>query len=751
MNLLEDLNSEQREAVLATEGPLVVLAGAGTGKTRVITYRIAYLIERGAAAEGILGVTFTNKASDQMRDRVRDLLIRAGLGAGKPWLATFHSFCARLLRREAPRLGLRPDFAIYDADDQAAALRLAAERLHFEERGTALNAYQYQISYAKSHALTAEHLAAEASSAASDFSRRAVQIYEAYETVLRQAGALDFDDLLLRAAQVLRERNEARRYWQARFRYILVDEFQDTNRPQYELLKLLVGAERNLCVVGDEDQSIYSWRGATVTHLLRFADDFPGARLVRLEENYRSSQPILDAASAVVAHNQQRIGKQLTARRGTGPLAQFYEARDARAEAEYVASQIRRLQREDPGAHLAVLYRANAQSRSFEDALRAFGVHYRLLGGFSFYQRAEVKDALAYARLAVNPNDDVSLLRVINTPPRGIGEKSVEVIRRTAQERGLSLWAAMGAMIEEHPAGLAPLRGFRALLEQLQQDASTLGPDDFLRQVLERSGYLDMLAQRGTEEDTSRTENLQELLNAVVETTGPEQSLTDFLDRAALVSDADSFDERAPVTLMTLHSAKGLEFEHVFLTGLEEGVFPHVRSSGTAADMEEERRLCYVGMTRAKNTLTLTRAIYRRTFGRDHEGVEGSKPSRFLSEIPSTLLETASGSLSAAGAERHYETDPEYSYSAAEFARRVRRLPATSEHPRAGRHASVARRREPAASGHPLIGVQVRHPNYGLGTIIGVDGDDQDRKLTVRFSSGGTKKLVERYANLTVA
>jgi DNA helicase-2/ATP-dependent DNA helicase PcrA len=752
MDLLESLNSQQREAVLATDGPVLVLAGAGTGKTRVITYRIAYKIQQGTPGESILGVTFTNKAADQMRDRVRDLLIRAGLSSGDPLLVTFHSFCARLLRREAPAAELRRDFAIYDDDDQTSALKQAARKLGLPDRASDLRPYRDQISYAKSHALSPADFSAQASRATGDFMQRAAQMYDAYETVLRNAGAVDFDDLLLRAMHVLRDHEEVRRRWQSRFRYVLVDEFQDTNRPQYDLLRLLVGPDRNLCVVGDEDQSIYSWRGANVSYLLRFAEDFPGARLIRLEQNYRSRQQILDAAGAVVAHNQQRIGKQLVATRGAGATPRFYEARDAKSEAEYIAAEISRLQREHQANNFAILYRANFQSRAFEDALRQFGTHYRIVGGFSFYQRAEIKDALAYARLAMNHDDNVALLRVINTPPRGIGDKSIDRLNELANQRGISLWAAIEATINENLGSVATLRSFRTLIEQLANDAATLKSAEFLQQVLDASGYIDMLEQRDTAEDNARAENLHELVTAVAESASDDQTLSDFLDRAALVSDADSFDEKAAVTLMTLHSAKGLEFDHVFLTGLEEGVFPHSRSMDTPKEIEEERRLCYVGMTRAKETLTLTRAIYRRMWG--DERVEGAEPSRFLTEIPAELLETAPGSLADAGESRRYEPDPEYSFSQEEFTRRVRRIAPTVD--RSGRASSSpaaprASRAKTPGNGHPLVGVRVRHPNYGIGTIIGVDGEDDDRKLTVSFQNFGTKKLVERYANLTKA
>jgi len=710
-SLLDDLNPQQRDAVLATEGPVLVLAGAGTGKTRVITYRIAHLIELGVSGTSILAVTFTNKAADQMKERVAALLARTGRNTGEPWISTFHSFCARLLRREAPRLGLRSDFAIYDEEDQAAAVKLALRRMGHEEPGDGARSLLERISFAKNHGIAAEQLSAEAPD---ERGRAVARVFQAYEEILCKAGALDFDDLLLRAVEVLALFDEARATWTGRFQYLLVDEFQDTNRVQYELLRLLAGPRRNLCVVGDEDQSIYSWRGADVGNILRFAEDFHGTQVIRLEKNYRSTQKILDAAGGVVAKNVHRLGKTLTTTRGKGSNLRFYEARDAAAEADYVAGEILQLQRRDPSFHLAVLYRTNFQSRAFEESLRRHGIRYRLVGGFSFYQRAEIKDALAYVRLAINPHDDVALLRVLNTPPRGIGSKTVESLRALAQQHSGSLWSAIGVAIES-AAGrtLGPLKAFRDLIESLRADLGTLPPAGFLQLVLSRSGYLDMLAQRNDPADFARTENLDELVNALREGMERGETLADFLDRAALVSDADDYDEHAAVSLMTLHSAKGLEFDHVLLVGLEEGVFPHSRSLDREEELEEERRLCYVGMTRARETLTLTRAVYRRIYG--NEPLESSVPSRFLQEIPGELVDTAEGSLAEPGATRHYEPDPEYSYPRGE---------------------------------HALLGLRVRHPTYGLGTIIAVDGKGEDRKLTVSFADCGTKKLVERYAQL---
>jgi DNA helicase-2/ATP-dependent DNA helicase PcrA len=735
MPLLDDLNPKQREAALATEGPVLVLAGAGTGKTRAVTYRIAQLIESGVPGEAILAVTFTNKAADEMRERVATLLLRSGKPFADPWIYTFHAFCARLLRREAPRLGLPRDFAIYDDDDQIAAVKRALEQLGVSDSSDRPRALLERISSAKNHGETPD---AAADAAGDDRARAFARIYAGYEGVLRRAGALDFDDLLLRAVQVLAESSEARAAWSSRFRYILVDEYQDTNRAQFDLLRLLLNPDRNLFVVGDEDQSIYRWRGADVGNILRFAENFPGAQVIRLEQNYRSTQNILDAAAGVVRKNQNRLGKTLEATRGAGQLLAFYEARDAKAEAEFVAERIAALLAEDSSAHVAVLYRTNAQSRAFEEALLWRAIRYRMLGGFSFYQRAEVKDVLAYVRLAIRPDDDVALLRVLNTPPRGIGKVTLDALRGLAHERGVSLWAASAELIE-----------------QLREDLA-LPPKDFLARVIDRTGYLDMLSQRDSTEDSARADNVRELLAAVADGAERGETLTDFLERAALVSDADNFDSRATVTLLTLHSAKGLEFEHVFLTGLEEGVFPHSRSANHPEEIEEERRLCYVGMTRARDTLTLTRAIYRRIYG--NERLEGSQPSRFLAEIPGELIESAHGSLADAGETRRYEPDPEYSYSAEEFARRSRRPVPTARRGSSASGAAPAYRPSSgsaaaarAAAANPFVGRRVKHPKYGTGTIVAVEGEDEDRKLTVRFSDYGVKVLVERYAQLVWA
>jgi DNA helicase II / ATP-dependent DNA helicase PcrA len=751
LTLLNELNSEQRLAVETTEGPVLILAGAGTGKTRAITFRMANLIANGVPAESILAVTFTNKAAEEMCNRVSNLLLRAGVPPAQPWLSTFHSLCARLLRRESAVAGLPRDFAIYDDDDQLAAVKLAMNKLQIEDDSMTPRIVLSRISYAKNHGKAPEQLRAEA---IDKNGRQAADIFSTYEKLLYDSKALDFDDLLLRSARLLRESVATREKWQARFQYIHVDEYQDTNRVQYELMRLLTGPKQNVCVVGDEDQSIYRWRGADVSILLSFSRDFPAARIVKLERNYRSTQKILDAAGAVVANNPERLGKSLTAEKDEGANLKYFEGRDARAEAEYVAGELERILNDDSDQTCAVEYRTNFQSRAFEEVFRRRGLRYKLVGGFSFYNRAEVKDSLAYVRLAMHPEDDISLLRVLNVPPRGVGKTTVDTLRETARLDELSLWAAIEKFVSGASAGRAvtPLRTFQELIRKLQQALSTKEPADFLHTVLEESGYMDTLKDRNTPEDVARIENLEELTRAVAESMEAGETFTDFLDAAALVSDADQFEGKPGVTLITLHNTKGLEFDHVFLTGMEEGICPHSRSITEEKGIEEERRLVYVGMTRARQSLTLTRAVYRRIFGNEQQ-LRASLPSRFLAEIPSEVVDTVHGSMAEIGETRRYEPDPEYSYSSEEFLRRARSGPKPAAAPR--RQASQSTFGRPASKrggdANPMLGRKVRHPSYGVGTIVGVEGDDEDRRLSVSFPGRGTKKFVERYAQLEQA
>jgi len=751
LNFLDELNPEQQQAVLTKDGPVLILAGAGTGKTRAITYRMANLIASGVPAEAILAVTFTNKAAEEMRNRITDLLLRAGVPPARPWVSTFHSFCARLLRREAAAAGLPRDFTIYDDDDQIAAVKLAMAKLQIDEDGLTPRNVLSRISYAKNHGQTPEQLRA---SAFDQEGRKTADVFTAYEKLLHESKAVDFDDLLLRSARLLRDSAVTRQKWQSFFQYIHVDEYQDTNRVQYDLLRLLTGPKQNVCVVGDEDQSIYAWRGADVSILLNFSRDFTDARVVKLERNYRSTQNILDAAGAVVANNPERLGKSLSAEKGGGANLKYFEARDAQAEAEYVASELERIQNEDPDQTCAVEYRTNFQSRAFEEVFRRRGLRYKLVGGFSFYNRAEVKDALAYVRLAMHPEDDISLLRVLNLPPRGIGKTTVDALREAARADGTSLWAAIEKLAAGAPGGraVAPLRGFQQLIARLQEALSAKEPADFLRAVLEETGYMDMLKDRNTPEDVARIENLEELSRAVAESMEAGETFADFLDAAALVSDADQYDEKQHVTLITLHSTKGLEFDHVFLTGMEDGICPHSRSANEDKGIEEERRLVYVGMTRARKSLTLTRAVYRRIFGNEQQ-LRASLPSRFLAEIPSELVETVRGSLAEIGETRRYEPDPEYSYSPEEFLRRVRGDQKPAASPRRFASASSFGRSTPKRAGNadPMLGRKVRHPSYGVGTIVGVEGEDDDRRVSVSFPGRGTKKFIERYAQLEQA
>ena len=742
--LLADLNPAQREAVTTTEGPLLVLAGAGSGKTRVITYRIAYLIEQHKARpDEILAVTFTNKAADVMRQRVEQLV--PGSLAAAPWTSTFHSFCARLLRREAPLLGLPRDFSIYDDTDQERLARGLLKEFGEDDRAWTARGVLERISRAK----TAGRTPADWVASGNPLERRQAELFRRYQEGLRAAHALDFDDLLLEAVRLLAEHPEARGRWQERFRYLLVDEYQDTNRPQYELLRWLAeasesGKRPNLCVVGDEDQSIYGWRGADYGNIFRFEQDFPGARLILLEQNYRSTQPILDAATAVIQNNRSRKGKVLWSEEKTGSKTRVYEAADAEAEAQFVAERLWQYRRQAPLQHLAVLYRTNAQSRLYEEALRRLDLPYRLVGGFSFYKRAEVRDLLAYVRAARNPLDTQSLLRILNVPPRGIGSATVEALLAYARDHTLPLAEALELEGNER------VQKFRELLESLCGALATKSFPEALEFILEASGYERWLEEQGTPEAEDRRENLRELIAAAEDSEARGETPGDFLDRAALVSDADDYDASAAITLMTLHSAKGTEFDVVFLVGLEEGLFPHSRSLDTDADLEEERRLCYVGMTRAKRELFLVRAGWRRAWG--GEGNGETEPSRFLLEVPESLVERLGpgAAVGAPAVERGGWTyESEEAGSARPLRARARRAPKL----RGGRRTKADDDLLPHPARHRLdprypLGCTVRHTRFGEGTVLAVEGEGADCKIIVHFVNYGRKTLVEKFAGL---
>ena len=955
--LLEQMNPQQQEGVLSVDGPVLLLAGAGSGKTRVITHRIAYLIEeRGVAADAILAVTFTNKAAKEMGERVDHLIGHSSLA--RPMISTFHSLCVRILRRDVEALrvngvGLTKSFAIYDESDQQAIVKQALKRLGFDDKQLKPRVALGRISWAKNHMIDPQEYFLASTN---PLEERIAHIFEIYKKELAKNNAMDFDDLLLETVRLLKTSKETREKYQRRYRYLLIDEYQDTNRPQYELMRLLSGEHGNVCVVGDEDQSIYSWRGADIKNILDFEKDFPDTKVIRLEQNYRSTQTILEAAGSVVRNNTQRKGKELFTTREGGSLIGYYEAPDGENEALFVADRIQAYLREAGQAgdipKCAVLYRTNSQSRLVEEALRRYNIQYHMVGGFSFYERAEVKDILSYLKLVQNPHDSIALNRVVNSPTRGIGKTTMEVLERIALTTGLSTWDAIGRAIAEQllPArALTALGGFRRLIldaramlgpdfgDTLAQDAgltaaagavstefvgdeenaatsdanedtsfdtsfnfgfdfgpseerSTLAPEnasieeddpdtsfdfsfeanpstpassasvgsdgpqasfnpfeasnsqakkstadrfaelraksapivesttpvetsarvvgfrapgdpatlpELIKFLNDRSGYIKALEIEGTPEAFSRIENLKELANAAQDAQERGETLANFLDHAALVSDADGINMDARVTLMTLHAAKGLEFPLVFLCGMEEGLFPSSRTMQDPTGLEEERRLCYVGMTRAMDTLVLTRARYRRRYGSDMP--EASVASRFLEEVPSRLVEdlgspadrpsfradTGYGGYGGAygkkwgkkrdddlGGERHYSYEDEDQSGNApaqkprsnyglQFGASKKAVSAPGKKPDSidniasffgggGSKFSRPKMDIPEATGATDLrrGSRVRHPKYGDGSVVTREGDGPDAKITVQFQQHGVKKLVEKFAQL---
>ena len=892
--LLENMNPQQQAAIENVDGPLLILAGAGSGKTRVITHRIAYLIEeRGVPADAILAVTFTNKAAKEMSERVERLLDHRSLA--RPVLATFHSFCVRVLRRDIEALrvggkGRSKDFVIYDETEQQSLAKQLMRRLGLDDKQLTPRIVLSRISWAKNHMLDPQEIYLQSRDPKSE---RIAHLYDLYNKELERANALDFDDLLLEAVRLLRAVPAVRSYYNRRFRYILIDEYQDTNRPQYELMKMLAGEEKNICVVGDEDQSIYSWRGADIRNILDFEKDFPQVKTIRLEQNYRSTQVILEAAGAVVANNIQRKGKTLWTSRDGGTQIGYYEALDGEGEALFIADHIQKYIRQTGGEadppRIAVLYRTNSQSRLVEEALRRYGIAYTMVGGFSFYDRAEIKDMLSYLKLVLNPSDSIALQRSINTPPRGIGKTTVETIERLALETGISTWDAMRETIMQRlmsARAVTALEVFRRMIEdaramldpnfaeKLSQDiaaseaqsssieadqfansnadisfdfgpadaampaeedasdndlAAAFDPAEFspfaasavttekkklsphelksslqmtspteenafrkpgdaatlpelIKFLIDRSGYIRVLEEEATPESQSRIENLRELVNAAQDAHERGETLTEFLDHAALVSDTDKYDPESRVTLMTLHAAKGLEFPLVFLAGMEEGLFPHSRTINDGEGLEEERRLCYVGMTRAMDALLVTRARFRRRYGNDQP--EHSTPSRFLGEIPGHLIEDLSAPV---------PTNTWGGFAAQTTRTNSRRFPRDSD---SGQHWSyededqsapanttdkpgiqtqtygrqtqdsidnvaqffAARGQkfprpnvpaaEPAGKAGFRSGQRVRHPKYGEGVVFKREGEGENAKITVQFSRFGVKKLVEKFAQL---
>ena len=722
--LLEGLNPEQQEAVKTTEGPLLVLAGAGSGKTRVLTNRVAWLIGVcGIAPEAILAVTFTNKAAAEMRARVEKLL---GEGARGVWLSTFHSSCVRILRREIGQLGRSRGFVIYDEDDSLSVVREALRR-HGQDPKEEARHLRWRIDQWKN----AGHLPAAAAERAEDRgSEESAEIYATYQRLLAEANALDFGDLLLLTVELFDRFPQVLRHYQERWQYVLVDEYQDTNRVQYRLVNQLAAGHRNLCVVGDPNQSIYRWRGADVKNILDFERDFPDAKVVALHRNYRSTQRILSGAGAVVDNNPGRPPKRMLTDRGEGDRIIVYAARDDRDEAQFVVRGILDAVREGGRSYgqCAIFYRTNAQSRPIEEELLKYDVPYVVVGGVRFYERAEVKDALSYLRLLVNPADAAAMRRIVNRPARGIGKTTLERVEAIAAERGITLFEALHVLgsADGGRAGTA-VRSFVTLIDSLAAELLGALPAAALASVLDRSGTLRTLTAEGTPEAEARVENLSELLLGAEDFAAANAGESDgrspleqYLDQVALVSDLDSAELRDDrVSLMTVHSAKGLEFKVVYVVGMEEGVLPHQASSKDPRAVEEERRLCYVAMTRAMERLTLVWAHERRRYGSRSFGT----PSRFLAEIPAALVERL-GLSDIESRDSHPAYD--YSYDQSRGSR-------TGSGGEAG---AVAR------------GMRVRHPIFGPGTVLEVSGAGLDQALRIRFDRAGVKKIIVRYASL---
>jgi len=736
MDLTKLLNPEQLKAVEASEGPVLILAGAGSGKTRVITYRVAHLVEnRGVRPEQILAVTFTNKAADQMKFRVRHLLREAR--SGDPLISTFHSFCVRLLRREIEALKYTRDFTIYDEADQLQVVKAVSKDLKVDERLITPKTILSRISHAKNHGKTPQNLLDDSWEPSWEYT---ANVFREYEKRLQKSNALDFDDLLIKAVELFDKFPGAAEKYSTRFQYVMVDEYQDTNRMQYRLVRHLTRVHDNVCVVGDEDQSIYSWRGADIQNILSFEKDFPSVRIVKLEQNYRSTKNILAAASAVVAHNEMRKGKALWTQNPTGDLISYMEAADAEAEAMYVADRILYHQKTEPRARIAVLYRTNFLSRILEEKLRRYNMKYRIVGGFSFYERAEIKDLVSYLTVSLNPHDSVHLLRVINTPPRGIGKTTTDTLEELAVERGASIWSAIEIAVQEGRLPMRTIRaleGFHTMVAEFVQAAEELSNSALLEKVITATKYIETLQEEGTEESESRIENIRELLTAAEESHERGEKLREFLDHAALVSDQYAYDESTPISLMTLHTAKGLEFPVVLITGLEDGLFPHSRSIGDAPQLEEERRLFYVGMTRAENKLYLTSARFRRYFGNMDQQV--SEPSRFLAEVPEELVEEVG--------ERRRRPAVKFEGASYDTVDAVMKVLGGGESKTAPPFKPELKKKP---AGTWTLGTRVKHAKYGYGTILRTEGAGDDLKLTVSFISYGLKKMIAKYAELEI-
>jgi DNA helicase-2/ATP-dependent DNA helicase PcrA len=777
---LSALNPQQREAVTHGTGPLLVLAGAGSGKTRVITYRIAYLMgEMNVRPANILAVTFTNKAASEMLHRVDQLV--PPTGGYRPWIGTFHSTSLRILRRYADRLGFTKSFAIYDTSDQMTLIRRCMRELNVNDEAFPPRSVLTRISHAKNELIGP----VEYEKTNHDFfGARVSEIYRLYQKRLREFDAMDFDDLIGQYVKLLEDHEDVRNELHDRFQHLLIDEYQDTNRAQYVLVKLLAGKQGNIMAVGDEDQSIYRFRGADINNILNFERDFPGARIIKLEQNYRSTGNILDAATGVVSNNIARKGKTLFTSGGKGDPVRLVTTSNDREEAQFVLEKISSLRSKYKLTDFAVLFRTNAQSRPFEEELLRANVPYVVVGGVKFYERAEIKDILCFLRLAIRPHDTPAIERVINVPTRGIGDTTVATLSEQAAAQDVSLWTILEGDLAFLPTRAAKaVREFREIVHDLQRAATNPIPD-LVEYVLVRTGYRRMLQESRDLQDESRMENLEELLNSAREYTedNPNAALADYLDSLTLMSDIDRAETGKGVTLMTLHSAKGLEYKVVFLVGMEEGILPHSNSQEHNDDLEEERRLCYVGMTRAREMLFCTHAYERRIHGRFRE----QSPSPFLKEIPADAIEhmRLGSSTRYASQEPNWREKPlgrsgggynsGYNNSSSRYGRPepTRRAPAIASPPSRPapkqdnangvlsffQNAPVqfdpnaiqaARQQQQSAAGELKRGQKVRHDQFGVGTILTMEGSGPDAKLTVYFDHVGRKKFVAQYAKLT--
>ena len=764
MSLLDALNEPQRQAVIATDGPLLILAGAGSGKTRVLTHRTAYLIEEcGVNPYNIMAITFTNKAAGEMRERIDQMV---GYGSESIWVCTFHSTCVRILRRYIDRLGFGTNFTIYDSDDQKTLMKDICKRLEIDTKMYKEKMFLSAISSAKDELI--DPIEFETRAAGDYVKRKQAQVYREYQQALKQNNALDFDDLIMKTVELFKLDKEVLASYQDRFRYIMVDEYQDTNTAQFELIRLLALKYQNLCVVGDDDQSIYKFRGANIYNILNFEHHFPDATVIKLEQNYRSTQNILDAANAVIANNQGRKEKRLWTDNGAGDKITFEQLDTAAEEADFVARDIARRVRKGEYQYkdCAILYRTNAQSRLFEERFITANIPYKIFGGVNFYARKEVKDLLAYLKTIDNGQDDLAVRRIINIPKRGIGAASINKVALYAQEQEISFYDAL--CVAEQVPGLgkaaAKIRPFVLFIQSMKAKAKLLSVADLLQEVIETTGYVRELEAEGTDEAEARIENIDELISKAVDYAEGEEAptLNGFLENVALVADIDSFDENSDyVVLMTLHSAKGLEFPNVYLAGLEDGLFPSymsITSDNSQAEIEEERRLAYVGITRAKKNLTITSARVRMVRGQTQYG----KVSRFVREIPPELLsgkiyepktkEEPIEQSTFQKARKAFRTVP--SYGGSGYGKEVGEgYGSTFRSSKATKpvYTKVENQRDFGSAGGVLsyqVGDRVRHIKFGDGEVMAIVSGGRDYEVTVDFDKVGTKKMFASFAKL---